>query len=307
MPYGDWNEFPHGELQDGDAGHYELIKLYKDLLSKYTGTLDQITALSTRLDQYEAAMNKNISIFKQECLNAIDERVPQAVNTATADMTVRLSKLEQKQISDFNLLSAEQDSISDEVASVQEALDNDRANNAAKFANAKLYTDLEVSTAKQFAQNRVDDAIDILTEYTDDTAAAIRQEISQIQAASNYEAVKWIWENGIGANGFTAMEWYSFSSFTCADWNKSKITAIEWYTNGKFILGYNNWIDTFLSPFSGEWTTVKGAIFELAEMLRQGGITAEDYDNLRIPAGEYDSKNIQAFAYDYDGRRMLHE
>lgn len=60
-----------------------------------------------------------------------------------------------------------------------------------------------------------------------------------------------------------------------------------------------------INPFTGEVQTIQQFIDTLAEYLRYGGLTAEEFESLHLTAKEYDELKIKALEYDLFGKYAI--
>ena len=55
------------------------------------------------------------------------------------------------------------------------------------------------------------------------------------------------------------------------------------------------------SVTTGELTIIGPAVYQLADYVRENGITAQAYDNLQLTAQAYDAKQVTGYNYDWAG------
>lgn len=142
--------------------------------------------------------------------------------------------------------------------------------------------------------------------YTDRKIADIKTLIDTIEIESSLKAVTWIWKYGCNFGGYNAMQWYDDVSITAEDWNKSNVTGVDWYVRGREVF---NWFyrRTFMfSPISGNWMSERDVIREMCRYMQINGVTAKQYDDIRLTAGEYDAGRLMAQQYDYAGKEYLY-
>lgn len=101
----------------------------------------------------------------------------------------------------------------------------------------------------------------------------------------------------------TATE-YDELNLTAEQYDNIGMTATEYDFFAKFFLWW--WFSkNLISPLTGEYVNHQEAIDELANLHRSGGITAGEYDALKLTATAYDEKKITAYQYDFNAKNLL--
>lgn len=99
------------------------------------------------------------------------------------------------------------------------------------------------------------------------------------------------------------MAWHK-AHITAQYFKDSNISAMTYWMYGSTELGVHNMM---FSPVSGRYTTVKMAVYELADFLKVGEfskLTASEFDALNLTAKNYDDKNVKAQSYDWHGKEI---
>ena len=116
-------------------------------------------------------------------------------------------------------------------------------------------------------------------------------------------AINDIYNIAINRLGFTAIEWHK-AHITAQYFKDSNISAMTYWMYGSTELGAHSMM---FSPVSGRYTTVKMAVYELADFLKVGDfskLTASEFDALNLTAKNYDDKNVKAQSYDWHGKEI---
>ena len=117
-----YSEFPHTNYSDHD--HIELIRLYQKLVSDYSGTLEEIKAVTARLDKYEKDMDaKILDIESRAVPAAVNRAVQDAMYQYQQDVNNRINNLNIRISTVENMYDSIQSSIDSAVAGVSEEID----------------------------------------------------------------------------------------------------------------------------------------------------------------------------------------
>lgn len=123
-------------------------------------------------------------------------------------------------------------------------------------------------------------------------------QLEDLQTALNH-----LWE-ALHPLGLIAAE-YDALMISAEKFDRVQITAIN----------YDRWAKIWLWPFSrpfmvfsgltGKYIHISDAIYELYSLHQTDGITADNYDILQISASDYDDKDINAKAFDFEAQTFL--
>lgn len=331
MGFTDFPEFPHSTYYENDMG--EFIRLYKELLNAYSGTLEQINAVSKRLDDYMNTMNSRVADaiasamvpYRAEIANIkenidgvnrrigelklyVDEHdeslrttfirlISQSEETLTQRIDIEVTTLQRNIDNAILALNKRIDDLSTKVdADKLELLDMIETQNIRiDHINEKTYADMIVRDTATLAK---------ANDYTDLEIAQVVQRISDIEQSIDTTSLKWLWDNGCNFGGYDAMQWYMDSEVTAEEWQKRHFTCVDWYVRGREVF---HWFDRrkfMFSPISGRRLPVQKIILEICGLLKNA-LTAEQYEALQITAKDYDDKDITAFQYDWNGKEIL--
>lgn len=300
-------EFPN--YLDGDRKDLrEFIDLYKELVGKYSETLAKIDAVNKRLDDYIASQDEQLATWRQEQLTTLTEwkadmeaefatwkqttmtEVTSAVTDITSELTVRQSKLED----DFDGLGEAFDDLDAEFTTYT----NFVVNAVDSFREEFQQGDNEIRGELVVAMANLDKG---LSDKLEAMEVEIYATIDQLECMSNAEAVLWLWNNAVTGCALNAYCWYMLSGVSCEDWNRTKITALDWHIRSQDI--FKDCM--IISPVTGDIMSLENVLSQIANIMKPCPITAEQYDALKLKAGDYDSKLITAYNYDQKGRRVL--
>lgn len=133
MPYG-YPNFPEFPGQHNlDTSYEELITYYKDVKSKYEGTLQSITELSMQLTAYENDMTSRINNIQQVIVpNAVNNAVStammqyqQAIDGSIIELKRQIDSLESELESAENLILQVQTSNSEQITALRQQLESE--------------------------------------------------------------------------------------------------------------------------------------------------------------------------------------
>lgn len=281
-----YSEFPHylNEVPDMQ----EVIMLYREVRDKYEGTLQEILALSKRLDEYEKDVDNRIDGAVMNAINKYKIQVDSLINTQNAVIRQEISSFEQQVNNELkdaeNGFNAFTDNVELELNNFANEIVKNHAEAMSRL-NTQLYAIQDVVTTTMAA-------------YMHD----VDREIAEIKATLPFEVqpVAWLWNYVLGYQGMNALEWYN-ETISCAEWNNSNITCLEWYTNSKSIFNWYNNHNRILSPVSGELVSAGQAVQELALQLKVNAITAGEYDAQRLTADDVECISRTVSEYDWVG------
>lgn len=102
-----------------------------------------------------------------------------------------------------------------------------------------------------------------------------------------------------------------YGAMTCGEYDSLCITCGEYDDKGLTCAMYDLYALKYLWPFfkdrfayhpaTGSRDNVQFVEYFLANFARVNGLTAAEYDALNLQAGDYDRKQLTAYAYDWDG------
>lgn len=291
MAYGETSEFPHAHLGDDERGHHELIMLYKDLIEKYSGTLDTITNLSAELSQFKKDMNSflvtELDIYKKQVKQELVNNLIDWENDFSKSMDGKLTSYKAEVTSLLNDMKIEMLDFMEQTDDKLETMENTQ-------------TQFMQTASEQYEQQ-----IKSMNKTITNFKKCVNGKIEELRNTLplDVDLLKWIWDYAIGLGGYTALEWYN-SGVTCEEWNASGITCVEWYTRGKYIFDWYSKFIKLFSPVSGEFVTVQDALVELALKLKINALTAEEYDKLCLTAQRVDELNMSMGEYDWAGELL---
>lgn len=311
-------EFPHTHY--GDEEHYrEWIDYTKKLLEGQRGIELSIKALEKRQSQYENSMTDRINHIQNVIVpiavdNAVNKFRSEMVGLINSTNT-RLNQLETKldvairqhKIDITNLY----DMIGDVAAQIAPAVEN-----AVKATDRKLQAlENKVNNEAYLLGNEIDDVNNNLIDKINEVSAKIdalpdtksgyvynffRQENTSVD-----KMFKDIYNYLGHPDGFNAFQWYMQTDVTADGFNHSKVSASEFYNNGKDRIRHSRKERDVFDPVTGAYTNVKNALTNLANALKPDGLTAEDYEKLNLTAELFDQSNISAKEYDWEGKEKL--
>lgn len=298
-----YSEFPHTNYHDTDLG--ELIELYKKLVDEYQGTLNTITEVNNRLNKYESnvphyvrfLMDEEIQKYITACKNAKLQLEAQ-IKMLENDINDVRSKLERE----VRSLIADDNALADEIKEYRKEFLNTLEVYDRKFSEMRLMILASSSNDRQMLEKAIADMKKTVADIPKSELPVfnpIKVENDTINGAIND-----IYNIAINRLGFTAIAWHKTTHITAQYFKDSDISAMTYWMYGTTELGAHNMM---FSPVSGKYTTVKMAIYELADFLKVGEyskLTASEFDALNLTAKNYDDKNVKAQSYDWHGKEI---
>ena len=103
------------------------------------------------------------------------------------------------------------------------------------------------------------------------------------------------------AYALTAEE-YDSLGLTASEYDALNMTAFEYDNNAKNVIGLG--VNMIRSPFDGTYISIERAINELAA-LHMNALTATEYDALEMDADAYDTLELTAYDYDWNGAALV--
>lgn len=116
------------------------------------------------------------------------------------------------------------------------------------------------------------------------------------------QAIDELWNN-LRVYSLTADE-YDSQQWTALEYDSFNLTAFEYdYFAKEYI--YEDPRFYMFSPWTGKKVFYQNVIENLVKLHRTNAITASGYDSLTLTATIYDTKNISAYDYDWNGKTVL--
>ena len=297
-----YSEFPHTNYHDTDLR--ELIELYKKLVDEYDGTLSAINEVNYRLSSYESniphyvrfLMDEEIKKYITACKNEKLQLEAQ-IKMLENDINDVRSKLERE----VRSLIADDNALADEIKEYRKEFLNTLEVYDRKFSEMRLMILASSSKDRQMLEKAIADMKKTVADIPKSELPVfnpIKVENDTINGAIND-----IYNIAINRLGFTAIAWHK-AHLTAQYFKDSNISAMTYWTYGSIELGVHNMM---FSPVSGRYTTVKMAVYELADFLKVGDfskLTASEFDALNLTAKNYDDKNVKAQSYDWHGKEL---
>lgn len=297
-----YSEFPHTNYHDTDLR--ELIELYKKLVDEYDGTLSTINEVNYRLSSYESniphyvrfLMDEEIKKYITTCKNEKLQLEAQ-IKMLENDINDVRSKLERE----VRSLIADDNALADEIKEYRKEFLNTLEVYDRKFSEMRLMILASSSKDRQMLEKAIADMKKTVADIPKSELPVfnpIKVENDTINGAIND-----IYNIAINRLGFTAIAWHK-AHITAQYFKDSNISAMTYWMYGSIELGVHNMM---FSPVSGRYTTVKMAVYELADFLKVGDfskLTASEFDALNLTAKNYDDKNVKAQSYDWHGKEI---
>lgn len=297
-----YSEFPHTNYHVTDLR--ELIELYKKLVDEYDGTLSAINEVNYRLSSYESniphyvrfLMDEEIKKYITGCKNEKVQLEAQ-IKMLENDINDVRSKLERE----VRSLIADDNALADEIKEYRKEFLNTLEVYDRKFSEMRLMILASSSKDRQMLEKAIADMKKTVADIPKSELPVfnpIKVENDTINGAIND-----IYNIAINRLGFTAIAWHK-AHITAQYFKDSNISAMTYWMYGSIELGVHNMM---FSPVSGRYTTVKMAVYELADFLKVGDfskLTASEFDALNLTAKNYDDKNVKAQSYDWHGKEL---
>lgn len=297
-----YSEFPHTNYHDTDLR--ELIELYKKLVDEYDGTLSAINEVNYRLSSYESniphyvrfLMDEEIKKYITACKNEKLQLEAQ-IKMLENDINDVRSKLERE----VRSLIADDNALADEIKEYRKEFLNTLEVYDRKFSEMRLMILASSSKDRQMLEKAIADMKKTVADIPKSELPVfnpIKVENDTINGAIND-----IYNIAINRLGFTAIAWHK-AHITAQYFKDSNMSAMTYWMYGSIELGVHNMM---FSPVSGRYTTVKMAVYELADFLKVGDfskLTASEFDALNLTAKNYDDKNVKAQSYDWHGKEL---
>ena len=292
-----YSEFPDTNYYDTDLS--VLIEMYKKLLDDYDGLLSQITDVNNRLTKYQSTVPAYVANI-----------VSLEIENYRRDCDYKYTLLRQQIVSVKEDIDAEVShrKLEDEMLEVK-IEEMNRKFDTLNSQYEKKFSEMRLMILGSNAHNRklIEECVAYckgLVEGIPKSELPVFNPIRVMNDTIN-NAIKDIYNHGITTNGFTAIEWHKETHITCRFFKDSAVTCLEYWTDGKPLLGaYNNRHMVF-SPTTGEYVPIEKALEQLANYVKEFGITAKRYDDKLLTAEAYDNKNVTASEYDFNAKGEL--
>lgn len=281
-------EFPNASYYNDDLR--ELIRLYKDLTAIYNNLQDEIQQVTDYINNFEADTN---------------EKIKQEITIAMSLYTNRLIKVE-------NLVAQLENSITP------------MQNNIAANAAAILALENKLNADVRKLQTQYNELVELFHEYKNSLDGYIDGKMTDVQnyleevvtkfdrldvtnpVNGKFEDINVVLQDLFRvisqSYGITAIE-YDLMGLTAGEYDRMRISALDYSTKG-YLIFWELRQGLMRSPFTGKMTHYSNIIWMLAD-LHKCGLTAKQYEDLTITAQEYDAWMINAFNYDWFGRKMV--
>lgn len=298
-----YSEFPHTNYHDTDLR--ELIELYKKLVDEYQSTLNTITEVNNRLNKYESNVPHYVRFLTDEAI----QKYIVACKNERLELTAQIKMLENeintvrtKLEKGYRSLVADDNALADEIGEYRKEFLNTLDVYDRKFSEMRLMILASSSKDRQTLDRAISDMKKTVAEIPKSELPVFNP--IKVENDSVNGAINDIYNIALNRLGFTAIDWHKATHITAQYFKDSEISAITYWMYGTDELGAHNMM---FSPVSGKYTTVKMAIYELADFLKVGEyskVTASEFDALNLTAKNYDDKNVKAQSYDWHGKEL---
>lgn len=325
-------EFPGTDYYESDLR--ELIGLYRKLTADYEGTLNQINTLNERLTAYENSMNSEIQRIVQEVVpnavnisvrNELDKELA-TINQSINTLNEKYNHLQESLTESIILLKHKDEQLGEMISELSHNAEmqyNDLSGRIQKlssqiqqlnFLYTKLQSDIEkldiqlnqkILNTRLELLNTIDEKITIESNLTNQAFHRVWDAIEEIKTLNNINTIIKLWQYGCNFGGYDAYKWYQDAWITAEEWSKMDFSCIDWYVRGREIF---NWFDRrnlMISPVSGRLISTQEVIQELCLSLSINGLSAGEYEKLKIPADDYDKLKLPGSIYDWAGKGIL--
>lgn len=269
---------------------------YRDDLKSYVDqkTLENLQELQAELSSYKTEVNGALDDMQFQL-----DMISNDLNQKIADFSNQTTQ----QINDFKNQTTQQLYEQDQKVSAQLAA-NEAAVKAEIFRlTAQVSAQLalvwqEIKTEREFNKAYTDMKIQQLIAelpkyYPVPVICPANNKLMPLQSCLTlmYDKLR-VWS--LTCNGYDDL------GLTCDQYDNLFISCDEYDLEGKLYLNKFFYIHHVFSGNTGELVRIKDAIFELWQLHRYDGLTAEEYDNLNLTAAEYDAKEETAYNYDWN-------
>lgn len=332
-----YSEYPHFYSEDDDM--HEFIHMYRELVDKYSGTLESIRALDVRLTQYQNDMNARIAnlidvVIPEKVSSAVElemrqyeaelSTIRENIETLETELSTLNTKVDNNDIKVRALIQAEVTALEDKILELREEVLQElesaieSVNDKISGVNGRIDSLSELMEAED---SRIESKIDHFIAnfeiheeatlirakaYTDERCDELKDMINELQPVTAKKRCKWLWDYGCNFGGYNVMQWYNDTSIGVQKWHDTKFSWIDWYVRGREIWSFFDRCRFMFSPVSGRFVNVRTVVLELITIIKgKRALTAQEYEDLALSAGEYDSMNISGFDYDWNGKEVI--
>ena len=287
MPFMNY-EFPNSNYYDTDLR--ELVHLYKELKGIYESLEKEIQ------DTIDFVNN-----FEQHADELIDERIKVALSLylqRLMRLEEKVKELEEKLNQDDGVLGMIE-SLKTAVADLQRQI-----NDTNHLLAAEIQTVRELLHQYKYEiDSYVDSKVSLLEQYIKDTVTKVDRLDVISPITGLFEPIQKVLDEMynilVRSFALTAQQ-YDSLRLTAKQYDLYGITAYEYDTHSYFELYFKLTTNLMLSPFSGKMEKIEDVVNDLTN-LHKCALTAQEYDDRQISAGDYDGMEITAFVYDWWG------
>ena len=313
----------------------QMIETFIEMKNTYQNVLDSVESLQQQLNRYENSIDERFSTIENNIPNLVTKAVEDAMYQYTAQLTnidIMIKSI-QSQVTEnaltesnhYSYVTNELLSINGELIDINKRINKLNSDLITAIDGANSYTDQEVHAMSIELEKKIQEQLVLATEdvkylilksettmkkYVDEKVSALHTLIESLEASSLAEEIKLIWQYGCCYGGLTAGQWYMMSWITCEDWNKSGITAAEWYTSSRRIFKWDDYINHMISPRTGRYEPMQKVVYDMFKIIKEmkgKSLTAGEYDEIMLNAQQYDELNVSAFDYDWRGKDYVHK
>ena len=287
MPFMNY-EFPNSNYYDTDLR--ELVHLYKELKGIYESLEKEIQ------DTIDFVNN-----FEQHADELIDERIKVALSLylqRLMRLEEKVKELEEKLNQDDGVLGMIE-ILKTTVADLQRQI-----NDTNHLLAAEIQTVRELLHQYKYEiDSYVDSKVSLLEQYIKDTVTKVDRLDVISPITGLFEPIQKVLDEMynilVRSFALTAQQ-YDSLRLTAKQYDLYGITAYEYDTHSYFELYFKLTTNLMLSPFSGKMEKIEDVVNDLTN-LHKCALTAQEYDDRQISAGDYDGMEITAFVYDWWG------
>lgn len=262
------------DFDDSISDYEALCKAYRKINDIITYLENQSTDFYQYVDTKVSDLRNELNTRFENLYNQVQKDLEDNKNYVNSEISNMINYVN-KQISEMQIKLAQS------VAELYQALSNSEY-------RSKVYTDIEIQKLK--------DAIPELQNVI--VLSPITGILEPLDKVLNDMY------NVLNVNALTAWE-YDGAGLTAQQYDDLHITAWQYDMEGKLYIGQYLQANAMYSPLTGEWLPIKAVIYQLADLHRNDGITANGYDTLGLTAQVYDNKQVTAYNYDFNGKTVL--
>lgn len=276
-----FNEFPHTRTYDSDLGW--LIKEVKEWADKY----EELVEFQENIDEWKAVIDAEVEEVQRQ-LDAYEVRFDQLSD----DLTAQINDLRNDLEHDIDVrLNALDQLVNEMIQEVQQRM---------TLLTQQLFALIETSNQQNraYIETRLNEFLEELPHYSADLIFVynpVKGETDNLQNTINdlYDLAR--------IQALTARE-YDDLQLTAQEYDDLELTAYEFDNYGRLKLGIG--VNLIRSPFDGTYQSVETLIWHLAG-LHQNALSAQEYDDKELEAETYDTLNLSAYDYDWNGKALI--